>query len=62
MGYVSTQMGDHFGALLLSLMALWLTLVDRNPFQPCLNNKKQEYVMKKRHLCTCVITGLLFQI
>ena len=28
MGYVSTGMGDRFGALLLSLMVLGLTLVD----------------------------------
>ena len=34
MVYVSTGMGDRFGAVLVSLMALRLTLVDRNPFQP----------------------------
>ena len=34
MGYVSAGMGDCFSALLASLMALWLVLVDRNPFQP----------------------------
>ena len=32
MDYASIGMGDHFSALLLSLMALRLTLVDRNPF------------------------------
>ena len=36
MGYVSTGMGDRCSALLMSLMALRLALVDRNPFQPCL--------------------------
>ena len=34
MGYVNTWMGDRFSALLMSLMALQLTLVDQNPFQP----------------------------
>ena len=34
-GYFSTGMGDHFGELLVSLMALWLALVDQNSFQPC---------------------------
>ena len=34
MGYVSTRMGDCLSALLMSLMALQLPLVDRNPFQP----------------------------
>ena len=32
MGYVSTWIGS---ALLMSLMALQLMLVDLNPFQPC---------------------------
>ena len=36
MGYVSTVLGDHSRALLLSLVALMLTLLDRNSFQPCL--------------------------
>ena len=35
-GYVSTLMGDHLGALLISLMTLQLALVDRNPFWSCL--------------------------
>ena len=35
MGYVRTGMGDRFSVLLMSLMALQLMLVDRNPFQPC---------------------------
>ena len=35
MGYVSTWIGDHFSALLLSLMTLQLMLVDRKPFHPC---------------------------
>ena len=35
MGYISTGLGDCFSALLVSPMALWLTLVDRNPIQPC---------------------------
>ena len=34
MGYVSTLIGDRFSALLVSLMALGLTLVDQNLFQP----------------------------
>ena len=37
MGYVGTGMGDHFSALLVSLMALRLRLVDRNPFRPGFN-------------------------
>ena len=35
MGYVSTWMGDRFSALLVSLMALLLMLVDQNLFWPC---------------------------
>ena len=35
MGYISTGMDDHFGDLLVLLMALWLTVRDQNPFQPC---------------------------
>ena len=35
MGYVSTWMGDHLSVLFVSLMALRVTLVDQNPFQPC---------------------------
>ena len=34
-GYVSPEMGDCFGALLVFLMALWHMLVDRNLSQPC---------------------------
>ena len=34
MDYLSTGMGDHFSALLVSPMALRLELLDRNPFQP----------------------------
>ena len=30
-----TGMGDRFSALLISLMALPLTLADRNPYRPC---------------------------
>ena len=36
MGYIDTGMGDSFSALLVSLMALQLMLVDRNPFRPYL--------------------------
>ena len=36
MGYISTGMGDRFGARQLSLMTLRLALVDQNPVQPCL--------------------------
>ena len=32
MGYICTGMGDHFGALLMYLMALQLALVDGSPF------------------------------
>ena len=32
---VSPGMGDRLSALLVSLMALGLALVDRNPFWPC---------------------------
>ena len=35
MTYISTEMGDRFSALLVSLMALRIALVDRNPFWPC---------------------------
>ena len=35
MGYVSTRIGNHFSALLVSLMALHLMLVDQNPFRLC---------------------------
>ena len=35
MGYISAGMGDHFSALLVSLMALQFMLVDQNPFRPC---------------------------
>ena len=35
MSYVSTEMGDRLSELLVSVMALWLTLVDQNPFWPC---------------------------
>ena len=40
MGEVNTLMGDRFSALLVSLMALQLTLVDRNPFRPCFSLKE----------------------
>ena len=32
MSYVRIGMGYRFGALLVSLIALWLMLVDQNPF------------------------------
>ena len=35
MGHISTGTGDPFSALLISLMALRLTLVDQNPFRSC---------------------------
>ena len=35
MGYISTWMGDRLSALLMSLMAVRLMLVDRNPFRAC---------------------------
>ena len=35
MGYISTGTGDRFSVLLVSLMAVLLALVDKNPFQPC---------------------------
>ena len=41
MGYISTGMGDCFGALVVSLMALWLALVDQNPFRPCLFGERK---------------------
>ena len=43
MGYVSTGMGDCFSAPLVSLMALWLALVDRNPFEPCFLKYSKEF-------------------
>ena len=33
--WVNTEMGDRFCALVVSLMALQLALVDQNPFWPC---------------------------
>ena len=35
MGYISTGMDDRFNALLVSVMAFQLALVNQNPFQPC---------------------------
>ena len=35
MGYVSFGTGHYFSALLLSLMALRLALLDQKPFRPC---------------------------
>ena len=43
MGYVSTGMGDRFSAVLVSLMALGLALVDQKPFWPCLLFFHQQY-------------------
>ena len=39
MGYLSTGMGDRFGAVLVSLVTLRLMLVDRNPFRPCFSGE-----------------------
>ena len=36
MWYISSGMGDRFGVQVVSLMALQLAIVDRNPFRPCL--------------------------
>ena len=41
MGYISICMGDCLSALLVSLMALQLVLVDQNPFWFCLITKLQ---------------------
>ena len=38
----SIGMGDRFGALLMYLMAVWLTLVDWNPFWPCFSYKQHK--------------------
>ena len=37
MGCISIGIGDRSSALLMSLMALQLMLVDQNPFWPCFN-------------------------
>ena len=37
MDYISTWMGDRLDALLVSLMALQLVLVDQNPLRPFQN-------------------------
>ena len=42
------------GTLLLSLMALWLMLVDRNPFWPC-------FTFGEKHICgSCVFFSDLY--
>ena len=56
MGYVSIEMGDHFSALLLSLMALRLALVDRNPFQPCYFHI---YLILVRKFCFLLFNGIV---
>ena len=47
-GCISTGMEDRLGVLLLSLMALRLTLVNQNPFHPCFWT-----------MTFCIIFGLL---
>ena len=56
MGSVSTGMGDRFGALLVSLMALWLTLIDLNPFRLCchLGTSSLHYISPPRAYCSLV--------
>ena len=44
---MGTGMGDRLSALLMSLMALQLVLVDRNPFRPCYNVKIHVEILKK---------------
>ena len=58
MATLSTGMGDYFSALLMSLMALRLALVDRNPFQPCLQtegnvNQGINFFMCNSAICLC---------
>ena len=43
MGYISTGIGDHFTALLVSLMALQLAPVGRNPLRSCCYQTTQHY-------------------
>ena len=50
MSYVSTWMGDPFSVLLISLMALWLTLLDQNPFRPCFDGQGFTYVNGQERL------------
>ena len=57
MNYISTaRMGDLFGALLVSLMALWLALVDSNPFRPCVSH----YHMYHCHIYLALIFSLFY--
>ena len=49
MGFISTWMGDHFSALLMSLMALQLTLVDQNLLWPCYFRKTNTLFMYLFH-------------
>ena len=47
--YVSTEMGDCFSAWLVSLMSLWLALVDRNPLRPCFTLESNIYPYVERY-------------
>ena len=60
MGYLSTGMADRFGALLVSLMALWLALVDQNPFLPCYiwQSVKQPWNQRRSPDLVLVFTSL----
>ena len=51
MGYVSTGMGDCFSALLMFLLALRLTLVDRNPGRPCYDIVLPLFVVPLGNIC-----------
>ena len=53
MGYISAGTGDHFGALLVSLMALWLMPVHRNQFRPWLTLQ-----MPKSYNLLCLLKGV----
>ena len=60
MAYISTGMGNRFCALLVSLMALWLTLVEINPFWPCFCKcGSGSFPVGLNYVCFCVSFAVL---
>ena len=57
MGYISTWMGDHLSTAVMSLMALWLELVERNPFRPVSINYATYVYLQK----SLTLTNNLYQ-
>ena len=60
MGYVSTGMGDRLSALLVSLMALQHTLVDRNPFRPCSFRIQINAIIPMKQTCDLEDSNIFF--